>query len=333
MNFEPANILLIHFGQLGDVVLSLPALKAVREKFPGAKITALIGKSAVEIVKMTGFFDEEIVVDRVELRDGKKTASISKILKLVREIRRRKFDFIVDLHSLPETNLLGFLAGGKARLYANRESRSLDRLGKFPVRPPKEDKKKHLTERYFDVLRPLGIESSKREIIVKSKAEDLDFIRELLKNLDAEAKNLAGLFPGAGNPSRRWSLGKFAELAALLIENEKIQPIVFLGPEEFDWREKVTKVFPKETVIIDKLNLAQLIAALSFLRVLISNDTGVVHLGAIAGAKLVLVMEKAAPQTYLPLSENLKVINSGTIEEISVAEVYAAARNFLKSNL
>ncbi len=304
-------------------------MRAIAERFPAACITALVGKSSAEIVRISGLFEEIIVVDRVELRDGNKFSSIEKILKIVGDIRRRKFDFIVDLHSLPETNLLGFLSGAKSRLYANRESRSLDRLARFPIKPPLEDKSKHLTDRYLDVLLPLGIKTAKREIIVEPPMKDRDFAAELFKKNNLENAKPAGLFPGAGNPSRRWDLARFAELARLLSERENAAPIVFLGPEEHDWREKVIEVFPPETVIIEKLNLAQLIAALSFLRVLVSNDTGVAHLGALAGAPLVIVMEKDAPLEFLPLSRHLEVVNSGAIDEIGVAEVFGAARKFL----
>ncbi len=330
LNPEPNNILIIHFGQLGDVVLGLPALRAIAGKFPGAKITALVGKSAAEIVGISELFEEIIVVDRVELRDGKKFSSIGKILKIVGDIRRRKFDFVIDLHSLPETNLLGFLSGAKSRLYANRESRSLDRLARFPAKPPLEDKAKHLTERYLDVLLPLGIETAQREIVIEPQTKDRNFVAELFKKNNLENAKLAGLFPGAGNPSRRWSLENFAELARLLIEKDDVQPLVFLGPEEHGWREQVAKIFPPETVIIEKLNLAQLIAALARLDVLVSNDTGVAHLGALAGAPLVIVMEQAAPLEFLPLSSKLEIVNSGKIDEISVNEVYGAARKFLK---
>ncbi|MDQ3713209.1 MAG: glycosyltransferase family 9 protein, partial [Acidobacteriota bacterium] len=126
MNLTPQNILIIDFGQIGDVILSLPTLKAVRERFPAAQITAMIGKSGAEIIEISGFVDERITVDRVKLRDGKKLESIKEVLKIVRDVRRRKFDFVIDLHSLYETNLLGYLSGAKHRLYINRENRSLD---------------------------------------------------------------------------------------------------------------------------------------------------------------------------------------------------------------
>jgi ADP-heptose:LPS heptosyltransferase len=334
LNFEPQNILVIHFGQMGDVILALAALRAIREKFPAAKLTALVGKSAGTIAGLAGVFDDEIIVDRVELRDGSKLRSINKIRRLVSEVRRRNFDFIIDLHSLSETNLLGFLSGAKHRLYANRENRSLDFLGKFPAKPPAEDKSKHITDRYLEVLTPLGITDAPRFVRIEAKAADVEFVRDLLKKKNAEAENLVGIFPGAGHPSRRWSLENFAAVCRRLRESEDPpQIVVFLGPEETDLRGAVEKIFPPKTVVFDRLTIPQLLAAASCLKVLVSNDTGVVHLGAIAGAGLVLVMDERAPVTYLPLTEKIRVVRSGTIDKIPVGEVFRATESFLANEL
>ena len=315
---------------MGDVILALPAFQAIRQKFPHAKVTALVGKSSALIARLTGVFDEEIIVDRVELRDGRKLRSVNKIRRLVKEVRRRKFDFIIDLHSLSETNLLGFMSGARKRLYANRENRSLDFLGRFPAKPPAEDKSKHITDRYLEVLKPLGITEAPRFVEIKPQNSDIEFVKNLLLAQNAKTENLVGIFPGAGHPSRRWSLENFGELCGLLTETENPpQIIVFLGPEEQDLRGQVEKIFPPATVIFDKLTIPELFAAASLLRVLVSNDTGVAHIGAIAGAGLVLVMDERAPVTYLPLTEKIRVVRSGTIDKISVREVFGASRGFL----
>lgn len=329
LNFNPQNILVINFGQTGDVVLSLPALKAVREKFPHAKITALIGKSNTNIVEISGFVDEKITVDRVLLRDSGKIWSIAQVFKLVKDVRRRRFDFIIDLHSLYETNLLGFLSGAKHRLFARRGNRSLDFLSNFRPEPPVFDRTKHLTDYYLSVLEPLEIGNAERFIRIHPPSADFETIKNLLQTQNSENKNLIGIFPGAGHPSRRWSLDSFAQLAKLLSQNERLKIIVFLGPEEEDLREKIEKKFPSEIIIFDKLTLLQFAAALSQIKILISNDTGAAHLGAIVGASLVLIMDKRAPQIYLPLTEKIYVVNSGTLDEISVEEVFRATQNFL----
>jgi len=327
LNFNPQNILIIDFGQIGDVILSLPALKAVREKFPAAKITAMVGKSGAEIIEISDFADEQITVDRVKLRDAKKLESIKEVLKIFKDVRRRKFDFVIDLHSLYETNLLGYLSGAKYRLYINRENRSLDFLANFQPKPPLENKNLHLTDQYLNVLKPLGIENAPRSVEIQPREKDLQKIENLFQAI--KAKKLVGLFPGAGNSSRRWSLKKFAEAAQSLSKDKNLQTIVFLGPEEENLRVEVKEKFPIETIILGKLSLLEFTAALSGLSVLISNDTGAIHLGAVVGTPIVLVMDRRAPTTYLPLTEKICVVNNDTIDEIGVAEVLQATLEFL----
>lgn len=287
----------------------------------------MIGKSGAEIVEFSRFADEKIVVDRVKLRDGKKSESIREILKITKDVRRRKFDFVVDLHSLYETNLLGFFSGAKHRLYANRENRSLDFLANFTPKPPLEDKTLHLTDHYLNLLKPLGIENAARFVNLKPRTEDSAKIENLFA--DFSNKKLVGLFPGAGNVSRRWHLEKFAALAEKIAADETLQTIVFLGPEEADLREEIETKFPANAKIIDKLSLLEFVAALSKLAVLVSNDTGAIHLSALVGTPVVLVMDKRAPQTYLPLIEQIKVVNEATIDEIKVETVLNAAQEIL----
>jgi len=331
LNFTPQNILIISFGQIGDVILSLPAISAVRKNFPDAKLTAMIGKSGAAIVENCGFADELMIVDRVKLRDGKKLESIKEVFKIAKDVRRRKFDFIIDLHSLYETNLLGFFSGARHRLYANRESRSLDFLGNFAPRPPLEDKTRHLAMRYLDVLKPLEIENAAPFVELRPRSSDLKTIKNLFQKSEVGNKKLVGLFPGAGHASRRWSLDNFARLAEFLERDENVQTVVFLGPEEKDLRAEVEEKFQAKTLIVDNLTLPQFAAALSLLRVLISNDTGAAHIGAIVGASIVLILDKNAPVNYTPLTENLSVVRTGTLAEISAEEVFDATQKILNT--
>src|SRR5918911_837785 len=204
MSFDPRNILVIDFGQLGDVVLSLPALAAVRRRFPRARITVAVGGSAASVVELAGVADEALAVDRVALRDGPKHLSVWQIGKLVLEVRRRKFDFVIDLHSLSETNLLGFLSGAPRRLYARRPTRSLDYLSNFRPQPVVEDRSKHAIERYLDVLAPLGVGEVSRTPRLPVREEDGRAVEELLLKAKAAGDApLVGMFPGAGHHSRR----------------------------------------------------------------------------------------------------------------------------------
>lgn len=325
------NILVIHLGQLGDVVLGLPALSAIREKFNQAHITLLLGKATGEIAKLARISDDHIVVDRVALRDGNTLRSIVRIFGLIREIRSRKFDLVIDLHSLSETNLLGFLSGAGRRLFANRENRSLDRLSNFRPRPPLEDKSKHVTDRYFDVLKPLDVDAETRAFRFRPDEKDLEYVQDRFFSGPTQQLDISiGLFPGAGNPSRRWSLENFAALANRLI-GDGIRPVVILGPEEASLKESVKKNFPAGTVIIEGLTIGQFVAAVSKLDVFVANDTGPLHLAACCGVAIVLLLDGRAPMTYLPRAEAMRVVRGETIGSISVDQVYRSIENLMNA--
>ncbi len=334
MSFNPDNILVIDFGQLGDVVMSLPALRAVRERFPHARITVAVGASCAPVVELSGYANETLVVDRVALRDGPKPWALLKIANIVKDVRRRKFDFVIDLHSLSETNLLGFLSGAPRRLYSRRPGRSLDFLANFSPRPPVEEdhKKRHLVDRYLDVLAPLGIKSSERVPRLRTRPEDDAFIETALRKAKAErGAPLVGLFPGAGHPSRRWPLERFAQLAEKLERDDGVRVIVFAGPEERAMMKTLRQSFPRSVLILDRLTLPQLAAALARLAVFVSNDTGPMHIGAAVGAAIVLLLDRRAPSSYLPLSQRLETISDKIITEITMEEVYGATRSLLAS--
>src|SRR5260370_27450591 len=91
--------------------MSLPALRAIRARFPLARITVIVGRPGAEIIDMSGYADATIEVDRLELRDGFKPLSILRIFQVVKDIRRRKFDCVIDLHIFSETHLLGYFSG------------------------------------------------------------------------------------------------------------------------------------------------------------------------------------------------------------------------------
>ncbi|HKR01696.1 MAG TPA: glycosyltransferase family 9 protein [Pyrinomonadaceae bacterium] len=332
MSFDPHNILVIDFGQLGDVVLSLPALRAIREKFPRARITVAVGKPGAPVVDLSGYADATIVVDRVALRDGSKLLAVFRIGKIVRQVRRERFDFVIDLHSLSETNLLGFFSGAPHRLYARRPGRSLDYLSNFHPKPPIEDNRpsKHAIDRYLDVLIPLGVREAPRVPRLRTRPEDDSAVEQMLKKEKAAAgAPLVGLFPGAGHPGRRWPLERFSELAERLVRNDGVRIVLFAGPEEREMVKEMRALFPRQTIIFDRLTIPQLAAALARLSVFVSNDTGPMHIATAVGTSVIALLDRPTPNSFIPIEERHRVIYSHRISEMTTDEVYEATRGRL----
>ncbi len=328
--FDPRNILVIDFGQLGDVVMSLPALRAIRSRFPYARITVAVGKPGGEIIKLSGYANEVLEIDRVALRDGATLVSIGRIIKLVSNVRKAKFDFVIDLHSYYETNILGFLSGAPHRLYSRRSNRSIDYLANFKPRPAKEAHSTHLVDRYLDLLKPLGIENQPRTPVLKTDPAADFAVEALLKKQKAQSGQLlVGLFPGAGHACRIWPTEHFADLSDHLIRNDRVRIVVFAGPEE---REKVAEmrpVFPSSTIFFDRLTIPQLASAQARLTLFVSNDTGPVHIAAAVGTPVIVILDRPDPHSFTPTGDHTRVIVGKSITDIPVAEVYGAAHELL----
>jgi ADP-heptose:LPS heptosyltransferase len=321
------NICIIDLGQLGDVLLSFPAIMAIRKRFPNARITVIAGKIPAQFIGKLGLIDDVMPIDRVALLKGNKFRSIGQIFKFVAEVRRRKFDFVIDLHSLSESNLLGFLTGARKRLFANRFGRSLNWLSNFRPVPPAEDKSIHLSDNYLAVLRPLGVNEAERFVKIDTGAGEAGASTKA--PLARDGHSIVGMVVGAGHPSRRWPLDRFAELARTLVRRGDIRIAVFLGPEEENEADDVKTLFPGSTTIVTGLDLVELAAAFSKVDLVVSNDTGPPHLAALVGTPIVLVIDERGPLRYLPMSREIEVVRSGIIGDISVEDVLTAVKNSL----
>jgi len=330
VSFDPRNILVIHFGQLGDVVLALPAFSVIRQRFPNAKITAVVGKPSVPIVQMSRTVDATIAVDRVSLKQGNTLVSIGRIIKLVKTVRNLRFDFVIDLHSLSETNLMGFLSGASHRLYAHRPSRSIDLLSNFLPRAPREDLSKHSVDRYLDVVQPLGVTDHSRIPRITTNSRDDSVIESLLKKEGASSNALlVGLFIGAGHVLRRWAIEHYSDLADSLIRNDRVRVIVFAGPEERELLSQARRLFPPTTIFFDKLTIPQLASAQARLTLFISNDTGPMHIAAAVGTPVIVLLDRPTTHAYIPLGDQHRILCAPKINEISVERVYDAAHELL----
>ena len=333
MQHNPRNILVINFGQLGDVVLSLPALQAIRRRFPQAKITVAVGKPSAPIIEMSGSANTTIAVDRVALRDGWKLASVGRIFKLVKDVRKAKFDLVIDLHSYAETNLLGVLSGAPQRLYSHRPNRSLDYLGNFNPRPPRQDLRRHAVDRYLDVLQPLGISEQSRAPYLTTIGAADRAVEDLLKKEKAHSNALlVGLFFGAGHEVRRWPIERYAQLADFLIRNNQVRVIVFAGPEEREFVPKAKSLFPPGTIFFDRLTIQQLASAQARLTLFISNDTGPMHIAAAVGTSVIVILDRPTPHSFTPVGDQHRVLCGADVNDISVEQVYKAAHELLSSN-
>jgi len=109
------KILAIRLARLGDVILLFPALGLLKTAFPDAQLTFLTGHRCAALAELCPHIDEVIAVNRVRMRDGSVVKAVREMIALVRDIRGRRFDLVVDFHSFRETNLLAWFSGASSR--------------------------------------------------------------------------------------------------------------------------------------------------------------------------------------------------------------------------
>jgi len=279
---ERDRLLLIHFGQMGDAVLALPAARAFAAWGGAERVTVLASRSGAEIFRLAGF-RSVWPVDRVRWKARPATA-VWEIPRLVWQLRRQRFALSVDLHSLKETNLLAWLAGVPTRVAMLRPTRSYPRLINRP--PPPDDPEAALLERYCRVLEPLGITVEDRcPRLSPSAAETAAAAARL------PGKDWLGVCPGAGHASRRWPAERFAAVVcAGLQAAPALRAVVFAGPEESEATLAPFRLAPR-TQIVRGLSLAALAASLARCRVVLSNASGPAHVAAAVGAHVISIGE------------------------------------------
>lgn len=308
----PKRILLIHFGQLGDAVMALPAARALRARFPRAQLTVLAARGPDAIFRLAGF--ATLPVDRARWK-RRRWMTLYAVPALLFRLRLRRFDLSVDLHSYKETNWLAFLAGIPNRVAMLRPTRSIPSL--INRQPPPDDPYGRLIDRYCQVVQPLGIQVSPSDRIpTLSPSPGLAPL--------APDPLVLGICPGAGHPSRRWPPEYFAEVARTWIAR-CARVVVFAGPEE-DAAVLDPLVSVAGIEVARGLSIPELAAALAACRVVLSNPTGPSHIAAAVGARVLTLGEIPAfdPVPVPPRGAVAALRARGSIDSITVAEVLTA---------
>ncbi|MGH9477116.1 MAG: glycosyltransferase family 9 protein [Terriglobales bacterium] len=313
----PRRILLIHFGQLGDAVLALPAARALCARFPRARMTVLCARGSDEIFRMGGLGaggGDIWAVDRVLWKRQPWRAAVAVPWLLLR-LRFQRFHLSVDLHSYKETNWLAFLAGIPERVAMLRPTRSIPSL--INRKPPPDDPAGRLLDRYCQVLQPLGIQLAAADRIPTLTPPPPP------QGLGDGDRPMLGICPGAGHPSRRWPPDRFAAVAQVWLARGA-RVLVFAGPEE-DAAVMAPLAAVPSLEIFRHLSLPELAGALARCRVVLTNPTGPSHITAAVGARVLTLGEiPAFDPVPVPPGAVVALRAQGAISSISVPVVLAA---------
>jgi ADP-heptose:LPS heptosyltransferase len=325
------KILAIRLARLGDVTLLLPAMRALKAAWPEARLTLLTGLRCASIAEMCPAIDEVIAVDRVSMRDGPRLNAARQIAQLVWDIRKRAFDLVIDFHSFRETNLLTWLSGAPARMGMKRFKAPY--LSFCFNRPPViEDKSLHVAEMFRRVVGgiPISAPAALEACVGLVIPPDL---KEWARGF-SPAKPPVALYVDAPVADRRWPPERFAEVADFAIEKFGAPVLTLDGVDGSRFAETVRRKSrnPDRIRVVTAATIPELVALIASSELLISNDTGPMHVGPAVGVPTLGLFSVALPQHYHPIGPADRFLRGNPIREIqtrdvidTVAQMWAAA--------
>ena len=265
---EPHNILVIKMLGVGDVVWTTPLLSNLRRGFPQAKISFLCRSFCAPVLANNPDLDEVISFDPGSLKDQ---------IQFIRELRRRKFDLVIDLFGSPRTAFLSLASGSGTRMGFDFGYR---RLFYTEVLSSKEANQGHEVEFHLFVLKALGIPVKTRELVFNLTSAEKDFKSQHWREWGIKEKEtVVGLAATSGCSCRRWPEQNFSRLARELSEMKNIRVMIFWGLRaEMESAQRIAKGAEDKILIIPQTSLRQMAALLAGCDLVIGNNCGPVQL-------------------------------------------------------
>ena len=294
------NILIIKPSSLGDIVLALPALTALRKSFPDARISWLVRPEFAQLLENHPHLTEIIPFDRKFL--GKAwfhPRAFDALLSLIRRLRRSKFDAVIDFQGLFRTASLGWLSGCKKR-FGMANARELAHIF-YTHKVPQNRDCIHAVDYYLKIIQTAGASDLAVQFVLPQDSHAGDSVSRLLTSQGVPHDNYAVLVPGSARQNKCWPLERFAALADKISSQFGVYIVAIGTAPEASIVERLKSLANVPlTNLAGQTSLSELIALLRAARLVVSNDTGPGHIAAALGTPLVLMFSWSNPARIAP---------------------------------
>ena len=294
------NILIIKPSSLGDIVLALPALTALRKSYPDAKISWLIRPEFSKLLENHPHLNDIIIFDRELL--GKAwfhPHAFTSLLSLIRRLRRSKFDAVVDLQGLFRTASLAWLSRCKKR-FGIAKARELAHFF-YTHRVDQDRKCIHLVDYYLKIVQTITASETQAQFIFPQAPDATDSVSSLLAENGIQSDNYVVFIPGSAHRDKCWPIQRFAVLADKISSQFHLS-IVAAGTESERAIIENLKALANVPIanLAGRTSLSELNALLKAARLVISNDTGPGHIAAALAVPLVMIFGRSNPARVAP---------------------------------
>jgi len=298
----PRRLLVIKPSSLGDIVHALPALAALRRNWAETSIDWLVKK------EWAGLLHEHPMLETVLLFPE----SIREWWGLRQQFDRRRYDMTIDLQGLLRSGIASLMTGSRTRIgfASGREGSPW-----FYTRAVRLSHRSiHAVDRNLDLVRQLGINKlGPVTFPLRSTAESSAWAEELwLKEGIASTDIVCVIHPAARWAIKRWPGENFAELADRLTTQSNLRIVFIAGKSQIDQVQQVVgRMHSTATNLAGQTTLAQLTALLRRAALLVSNDSGPMHLAAAIGTPVIGIFGPTDPEKVGPYGQAHGVIHKG----------------------
>lgn len=278
---EPRNILLTRLSAIGDCVLTIPVAVKLKQLWPNCKLTWIVDCGVSELLEQHPAVDDVMKIERRWLKRP------TEWLTLREEIRNREFDVVLDPQGLTKSAMLGWFSGAKRRIgFDFSHGREIAPL--LSTRRVRR-KARHMVDTYLQVLSPwCRIEPGTGEFAMPVYPNAARRAAQILDSLHWRDSDWVALNPGAGWTTRLWPVQRFGMLAREIYREHGRKSLVFwAGNSELLMAKVIEEESQGTAVVAPETSLTEMVELLRLTSLLVTGDTGPLHLASAVGAPCV----------------------------------------------
>ncbi len=286
MNYK--RILIVEVNWLGDVLFSTPLIKAIRKKYKHAHIACLVDPRCASILENNISVNEIIIYDE----KGRHKSIFSK-MRLIMELRKKKFDLAILLHRSFTKALIVYLAGAGERVGYPAKARKA--LLTTSVEPPEEEL--HKVEYFLRLAKALGCDISDKNYEFSVSEEARRSINAKLIGLGIKPEDIiVVLNPGGNWPPKRWPEEYFAKLGNMLTEKYPVKLVISGASKDKERAERISaRANGKAVILAGETTIKELGALMERADFVISGDSGPMHMAIALNKKTIAIFGPTSP--------------------------------------
>jgi lipopolysaccharide heptosyltransferase II len=296
------EILCVRLDALGDVLMTTPAIRALKVGSPDSRITLLASPAGAPAGRMMPFVDRVIPYEAPWMKATARRRSAASDRALVEELRQGRFDaaviFTVHSQSPLPAALATYLADIPLRLAHCREN-PYELLSHWVPDPEADEPNRHEVSRQLALVESVGYAPDGEHLSIRVPPGAARRIRGMLATIDITGERWLVVHPGASAPSRRYPADSFAAAIRSLARDKGWRVVLTGSADEAPLTAEVARLAGPGLDVVDlagRLDVGQLAALLARAPVLVSNNTGVAHVAAAVGTPVVVLYALTNPQ-------------------------------------